>query len=83
MEEETDTSICFHECTDTGFHECTEPSVGFHECTEPSVVSLPPARPGPARYAIFTVPPRLLLWLPGLLVLPSIRAALICPALVP
>ncbi len=50
----------------------------------PAKVSLPPARPGPpTRYTTSTGPPRLLLWLPGLLVLPSIRAALICPALVP
>ena len=34
MEEEMDTSIRFHECTATGFRECTEPSVCFHECTE-------------------------------------------------
>jgi hypothetical protein len=46
--------------------------------------SSPPARPGPpARYTTSTVQPRLLLWLPELLVLPSIRAALICPALAP
>ena len=50
----------------------------------PAKVSSPPARPGPpARYTTSTVPPRLLLWLPGLLVLPLIRAALICPALAP
>ena len=50
----------------------------------PAKASSPPARPGPpARYTTSMVPPRLLLWLSGLLVLPSICAALICPALAP
>ena len=79
--------------TETGFsflllqhrHAChLQQAIHYQGIRIPAKVSSPQARPGPpARYTISTVPPRLLLWLPVLQVLPSIRAALICPALAP